>query len=215
MIRRALDRLLSSLTADPAESGGTPVPNDVGIVTDGYAPPAIRTGEGAFLSLNHLRQEAYLCVPTAAAMVLDFYGEPLSPREIKALTRGQVYQEGEEFSDFTITRYGDLIAGLGRRGYRWREETFLNTAAGFRKGLQRVTASLDARRPVLIDTTLFNGHTVVLCGYDRPGQIVIALDPNLPAPGLRSLPFAILEQVWRDNWTSRDFRPALFTNPKR
>jgi len=54
------------------------------------------------LSISHIRQENNLCVPTSAAMVLKYFGENRSPRELKTLSRGRDYNEKVKFTDFTI-----------------------------------------------------------------------------------------------------------------
>ena len=55
--------------------------------------------KGVWLSLNHIRQEKLMCVPTSAAMVLDFYGDTKNPHEIKMLTLGQVYDPSKPFNN--------------------------------------------------------------------------------------------------------------------
>src|SRR4051812_44760688 len=75
------------------------------------------------LDVPHIRQEPELCVPTAAAMVLAFYGDPQPPRRLKALAGGRTYVDAS-FNDFTMTLYRDLVRGLKTLGYDWREETF-------------------------------------------------------------------------------------------
>ena len=41
------------------------------------------------LPVPHIAQEPELCVPTAAAMVLAYYGDERAPREIKTLAQGR------------------------------------------------------------------------------------------------------------------------------
>jgi hypothetical protein len=93
--------------------------------------------------MRHQRQEPNLCVPTSASIILDYFGESLSPREIKALALNKPYAPGDHFTDFTITLFRDLIAGLARRGYVWRERDYTNNSRGLKRGLVEIERSRD------------------------------------------------------------------------
>jgi hypothetical protein len=49
------------------------------------------TAREAALELPFIRQPPSLCVPTAAAIVLQYYGHSVSPLAIKAATHGQTH----------------------------------------------------------------------------------------------------------------------------
>jgi hypothetical protein len=83
-------------------------------------------GNHAELDVPFISQETLLCVPTSASMVLTFYDDPVSPREIKSLASGRKQHPGEVFSDFSITRFSDLLRGLRTMGYAWEEVSLCN-----------------------------------------------------------------------------------------
>jgi len=201
--------LLACSVAAAAEVG-----DRTGIMRRREIPVATRTETAVFLELPHIRQEPWLCVPTAAAMVLSYYGDPQSPRKLKLLSRGQAYDPAEPFDDFTFTWWRDLVAGLRGLGYGWRETGFSNDERGFRAGLEAIRASLREGDPVLLDVALYKSHTFVVVGFDDERQLVYINDPNLPAPGLRRLSYEQLESIWNGLSYDVDARPALFTRNK-
>jgi hypothetical protein len=169
--------------------------------------------EALRLPVRHQRQEPWLCVPTCASMVLDFYGAPRTPREIKCLAAGRAWDPAAPFDDHTITFFRDLCAGLARVGLGWREQTFANHRRGFQQGLARLLAELRAGRPVLVDTALLGGHTLVLCGSEPAMRTLIALDPEADAPGERRFGIDEFEAVWHSMPVGFDGRGAVFTGP--
>ncbi|MBC8104768.1 MAG: C39 family peptidase [Cytophagales bacterium] len=190
--------------------------NSLGIdLAKDLVPPGNIPGESAYLPLPHVRQERDLCVPTSAAMVLQYYGEPMTPREIKVLSRGRDYDRNQKFDDFSTTWYADLLKGLSRRGYVWQDVAYPNTKEGYARSLGEIFRSLDRKRPVLIDTTLYGGHTMAVCGYSKAKRLLIVMDPNIPAPGMRALAFDVLPVIWKDGWTNPRIHPAVFTQPRR
>lgn len=193
-----------------------PVPERTGIVqTEQEVPEACATDTRVFLSVPHLKQEPNLCVPTSAAMVLSYFGDPHSPRELKVLSRGNRFDPSARFDDFTITWYRDLDRGLRTLGYSWRAQRFPNTARGFQQGLEAMRASLRKKNPVLVDVALYGTHTFVIAGFDDAAKRVFIRDPNLPTPGLRILTYEQLESIWNGLRYDLDARPSLFTQRKR
>jgi len=176
-----------------------------------FTSPPNRKGESAWIALRHQRQEANLCVPTSAAIILDYFGDPISPREIKGLAMNKPYSQGDNFTS-PITFFRDLIAGLARRGYHWHERTYSNDGTGLRKGLAEIERSLDDGIPVMIDTTPVRGmgHTFVVVGYSLPEHALFIMDPDQPAPGIRELGFNRLEDIWTSRGVGSDKRGALF-----
>jgi hypothetical protein len=180
----------------------------------GALAAATEPWDGA-LDVPHIRQETNLCVPTSAAMVLAFYGDPRPPRLIKALTRDRPYVPAA-FDDFTITYFRDLDRGLKALGYDWREVTYPVTHEGFLRGLSRLETETLAGHPVLVDVTLNprESHTFVVAGVDRANGIILAVDPNTPAPGRRRMTFEALEASWNESANGLDFRSLVTTRPK-
>ncbi|HTI66451.1 MAG TPA: C39 family peptidase [Caulobacteraceae bacterium] len=167
------------------------------------------------LDVPHIRQETNLCVPTSAAMVLAFYGDPQLPRRLKALAADRPYVAAA-FSDFTITRFKDLIRGLKTLGYDWQEVTYPVTHEGFLRGLSRMEIETRGGHPVLVDISLNarESHTFVVAGVDRQNRMILGVDPNTPAPGRHRMTFDALEASWNESANGLDFRGMVVTSPK-
>jgi hypothetical protein len=179
-----------------------------------FTPPLSRPGESAWIPIRHQRQETNLCAPTSASMILEYFGDSISPREIKVLSRGKAYEPDANFSDFSITYFRDLIDGLARRGYAWREKDYPSDATGLRKGLIDIERSLDARIPVMIDTSPAEGpHTFVISGYLKRDHVYYAVDPSRAAPGLRLVEVTELASIWNSQGVGSNVRAVVF--PKR
>jgi len=173
------------------------VNNRVGIITSQEDLPTPQISERAvFLNVPHMRQELNLCVPTSTSMVLKYFGDARSPRELKALSRGREYDPNEPFSDFTITFFKDLLSGLRRIGYTWIETTYMNNDWGFRSGMKDIKANLIRGNPVLVDTSLFRGHTFVVAGFDEERRVLFVVDPNIGSPGIRAIPYEQFDAIW-------------------
>ena len=82
---------------------------------------------------------------------------------------------------------------------------------GFLDGVRQIHRSLSAGHPVLVDTDVPPiGHTVVVNGVDFRRQLVLVVDPNLPAPGVRRLSFDEFERLWRSSIA--EVRGAILTS---
>jgi len=171
--------------------------------------------KGVWLSLNHIKQEKLMCFPTSAAIVLDYYGEAISPREIRMLSLGRKYDPSRPFNAYGRTNYPDLIIGLRSLGYYWKTKSYECTKEGFRLALQEVIESLDDRRPVLIDTGLHGGHTMVVVGYDNDKRVMFFMDPLIDAPGIRVIDYETLAKIWHSKDTGWDGRLAMYTRAKK
>jgi hypothetical protein len=114
----------------------------------------------------------------SAAIILDYFGDAISPREIKELSLHKSYSPEDPSTDFSITLFRELISGLAGRGYRWREKDYPDTARGLRQGLADIERSLDARIPVMIDTTVGEGHTRCNRGIFRAPAEVAGSGPQ-------------------------------------
>lgn len=199
-----------------ASAAHAKVADSVGIVSgDQFVPPANEPKASAYIELSHQQQETNLCVPTSASMVLQRSGTTISPREIKMLSSNKRQRRNQEFDDFTATMFSDLIAGLSKVGVRWEQRTYRNHKYGFRDGLEELKVSLDDGWPVLADTSLYGGHTFVVVGYDEAKQQIIAVDPAIPAPGLRAISYDDFEDIWNSRGVGFNGRGAVFTSSKR
>jgi hypothetical protein len=183
----------------------------------GFTPPPNIAGQSAWIPLRHQEQEENLCVPTSASIILDYFGQQVSPREIKELALGKRYAPDRPFHDFSITLFRDLISGLHRIGYSWKEIDYPDNVKGLRRGMADMERSLDAGMPVMIDTTpvrgngaAIAGHTFVIAGYSEAQHAVYAVDPNLLAPGTRVVSFEELERIWNSRGVNFDMRGAVF-----
>ena len=167
------------------------------------------------LDVPHIRQETLLCVPTSAAMVLAYFGDPQPPRKLKAMSRGKVYRSGEPFTDYTITPFAALIEGLAKLGYHWEQATFPQTPQGFEDGVALIEAGLAEGRPALVDISVNGvGHTLVVSGYDRKRRLLTFVDPDAPAPGRSSATYEQFEAVWNESAYGGAFRAMISTAKK-
>ena len=207
---QVLSRANETVQAGPAYAGRdeTRAPSTRAVTAQGGLP-----GE---IVLVHIRQEPNLCVPTAAAMVLDHYGDPQPPRLIKVRASGHSYDPGVQFTDYTITPFQDLIRGLASLGFRWSEETYPNTEEGFRRGIAAIESSVASDRPVLADVTLDRqtGHTFIITGFDKRAGLLSVVDPNEPSPGRRTLSYSRFKALWNETAYGGDFRALILTRPK-
>jgi len=190
--------------------------DSVGLVNgDHFIPPANKPGVSAYIELTHQKQEKNLCVPTSASMVLHHTGTTISPREIKVLSSNKRQGRNQEFNDFTGTMFADLIAGLSKIGVHWEQRTYRNLKSGFRDSLQDLKAALDGGLPVLVDTSLYGGHTFAVVGYDEVQEHIITVDPAIAAPGLRVISYDDFQGIWNSRGVGFNGRGAVFTSPKR
>ena len=83
------------------------------------------------------------------------------------------------------------------------------------EALSDVRESLRRGNPVLADVALYRSHTFVIVGYDDETRQVFIADPNLPSPGIRILTYDQLKMIWNGVSYDADWRPTLFTRPKR
>ena len=177
-------------------------------------PQPILSDARTILAVEQQQQESMLCVPTSAAMVMAFYGDPHPPREIKSLSAGRPYDPQAPFTDFTITRYDDAIRAASALGYRWEQHLFADDDQGFGEGLALIESQVRAGHPVLIDATLPEGHTFVVRGFDKQAQQLFAVDPDQPAPGERTISFDQLKGVWNERAYGNEIRAMIVTQPK-
>ncbi len=163
-------------------------------------------GQHILLSLDHQRQDYNMCVPTAASIVIDYYGEQISPIEIKKLAT-------PPNSDFAGTYYSDLVKGVKALGYEWTVMIYTTDDSGFETGFAEIRSELDMGHPVIVSTSDPPiGHTMVMVGYDTLRKEVSFTDPNRPAPGKRTLTYSEFKNIWHENISN--LRAFIQTNPK-
>lgn len=175
-------------------------------------PPA--PGNHAELDVPFISQENLLCVPTSASMVLTFYNDPVSSREIKSLASGRKQHPGEVFSDFSITQFSDLLRGLRTMGYAWEEVSLSDSHADFERGISKIEESLALGRPVLVDLSIPSGHTVVIRGYNSKLGLLSIVDPSQPSPGRFDITYQQFEAVWNEHAYGHQTRGMILTKPK-
>ena len=180
----------------------------------GTASVEVRTNDKTLLAVPHLDQETLLCVPTSAAMVLSYYGDPQSPRRLKALASGGAHDPAAAFNDYSVTLYRDLVRAVQSLGYSWSEQDYPDTEAGFTDGMALIESQVRNGQPVMVDVSAPQGHTVVISGFDREGKRLRVVDPAVPAPGRRWITYDAFEAAWNDHAFNGDFRALVRTQPR-
>lgn len=170
-----------------------------------------QTYQSAQINLIHQKQEPNLCIPTSASIVLNKFGQKYSPRQIKALSRGKIYNPGAPFNDFTTTTYSDLVSGLKRVGIYWNIAYYENNSSGFQAGMTRIKNSIKYGYPVLISISVAPGygHCIVACGFDDKERMITTMDPNLNAPGIRKMSYDYFEKTYWNSFVSHGFNYRL------
>jgi len=164
--------------------------------------------ESVSCELNHIRQGNNLCVCASAEMVLAYYGQNIDQKEIKRLAEGKNLKDNDK-SLYTATLFVELVRGLKKKGINWQTKSY--EMNNFNGGLKFIIAQIKCKNPVLVDTTLYGGHTVVISGYDEKAKKIIITDPNIESPGIRILS----EEEFRKIWNSKGAcRGLVVTNDK-
>ena len=173
----------------------------------GRAAAADRRRRPVHVPVPHVRQARSLCAPASASMVLAAFGVRVPQEKIKALANSVAPK-----NQFSGTYFRDLVGGLKRAGIAdWGRRQFGTDHEGFLDGVRQIHRSLLAGHPVLVDTDVPPiGHTVVVNGVDFQRQLVLVVDPNLPAPGVRRLSFDEFERLWRSSIA--EVRGAILTS---
>ena len=183
-----------------------------GIVADKSAE--VRADDKTILAVSQIQQETLLCVPTSAAMVLAYYGDPQPPRRLKVLASGGLYDPNVPFNDFSVTPYRDLVRGVQSLGYSWAEQDYPNTETGFTDGLALIESEVRNGEPVMVDVSEPQGHTVVIGGFDKPGRRLLAVDPGVDAPGQHWISYDTFETIWNERAYGGNFRALIRTQPR-
>ncbi|NBT48256.1 MAG: hypothetical protein EBT07_10675 [Actinobacteria bacterium] len=139
-------------------------------------------------------------------------GKPRSPKidqkDIKRLAEGKNLKDNDK-SLYTATLFVELVRGLKKRGINWQAKSY--EMNNFNGGMKFIISQIKNKNPVLVDTTLYGGHTVVISGYDEKAKKIIITDPNIDSPGIRILS----EEEFRKIWNSKGgCRGLVVTNDK-
>ena len=160
-----------------------------------------------FLKIRHIRQKDKLCATASASMALSHYGVKMDQVVVKQLAASV-----SKNPQFVGTYYVDLVNGLATKGFLWKRNPHPTNAMGFRAGLKMIRESLFEDRPVIVDTNLApNGHTMLVNGIDPRRRLISVIDPNRPAPGLRTYSYEQFEKIWRSK--TIDVRGSILTFP--
>lgn len=164
-------------------------------------------GEYAYIQVMHKKQGPKMCVPTSASMILAYYGDKnITPQTLKQLST-------PINSDFEGTYLRDLINGVKSFGYDWELRVFPVDSAGFENGFREIRQTLDRGNPILLSTSFPPvGHTLVMVGYDTTRKEVFLVDPDMEAPGRRTLTYAKFKMMWHDDIA--DCRAFVLTSQK-
>lgn len=165
------------------------------------------------LKISFIQQEKLLGVPTSASMIMRYYGDEQPPRKLKKMSRGIAYVASEPFDDFSITFYRDIVKAATDIGYSWHEKAFNDDALGFQKGLETIKRELEHGRPLMIDVSAPEGHTVVVSGFDETLQSIFVVDPDVDAPGRYIISYDRLQSIWNEHAFKRHFRSLVITSP--
>lgn len=164
--------------------------------------------ESTYCEVSHVRQYNNLCVCASAEMVLAYYGEKIDQKDIKRLAEGKNLKDNDK-SLYTATLFVELVRGLKKRGINWQAKSY--EMNNFNGGMKFIISQIKNKNPVLVDTTLYGGHTVVISGYDEKAKKIIITDPNIDSPGIRILS----EEEFRKIWNSKGgCRGLVVTNDK-
>ena len=165
------------------------------------------------LNVGFIRQERLLGVPTSAAIIMSFYGDLQTPRKLKNLSRGKEHNASEPFDDFSITFYRDIVKAAAVLGYNWHERSFSDDSIGFERGLASIKQEIEHGRPLMINVSAPDGHTIVVTGFDETTQSIFVVDPDVPAPGRYAITYARLQSIWNEHAFGRNFRSLVITPP--
>ncbi len=165
------------------------------------------------VAVPHLRQEKQLCACASASMILRTFGVNVPQARIKDLSNQMRQQDGTGDAAYEGTYFVDLVNGLKHAGIAdWRRDHFPPTQQGFRDGVLAIYDNLAQGYPVMVDLQIPPaGHTVVVNGVDLQNQLVLIVDPNIAAPGIRRITFQQFESVWKS--VTVDRRGMILASP--
>jgi hypothetical protein len=193
----------------PTMSASAQMRQSDGLAYTSRLPSPTISEQMVLLDVPHIRQKAWLCVPTSAAMILKYFGDYHDPQELKSLSENHK-RASKRNANFTF--WVDMRHALRSIGKKWKIQDYPKTSAGFRRGFSDIKRSLRVGNPVMVDVHLGQGHTFVVIGYNENEQVVYVRDPDIPSVRSRAIPY----ENFKANWHNHRFansRSAFFTNP--
>ena len=167
------------------------------------------------LPVEHCRQKGPLCLSTAAAAALRYYGTEIEPARLRALGKwDRVTGKRRDFEDGST--FPQIEDALSQINYHWPVRVFAGDGDGFREGMLNIHEEIAHGHPVIVGAYFGGGegHAVLVCGYDDLDQLVYVLDSALPAPGKRVMTCDEFEMVWNLKLIGYPGRTVMFTLPK-
>jgi hypothetical protein len=167
------------------------------------------------LPVEYFRQKGPLCLSTAAAAALRYYGTEIEPERLRQLGKWDpVTGKLRDLNDGST--FWQIQDALRQIDYHWPMRVFPGDHEGFRQGMVEIREQILKGRPVIIGAYFAWGeaHAVLIYGYDDLTQLVYILDSALGAPGKRLLTTDEFEVVWNLELIGSPVRAALFTLPK-
>ena len=187
----------------------------VGVERTGVPLESFRVDRDSRLPVEHLTQKGPLCLSTAAAAALRFYGVEMEPARLRELGKWDpVSGKRRDFDDgSTFPQIEDVLA---RMDYHWSVRDFAADQEGFREGMVKIHEQIVRGHPVIVGAYFGygGGHAVLVYGYDDLDQLVYILDSALPPPGKRLMTCDEFEMVWNLRVIGSPVRIAMFTLPK-
>lgn len=166
--------------------------NDLGIVKNINEFDEIKS-QSIYCEVNHIPQYNNLCVGASAEMVLDYYGKRINQKDIKRHADGIDYKDNDKRL-YKAILFVKLTKALKDFGIEWERKLYPMNSGN--QGLDFIINEIRNNRPVLIDTTLYRGHTVVVNGYCENKKLFIITDPNIKSPGIRIISYQNLRLIW-------------------
>jgi ABC-type bacteriocin/lantibiotic exporter with double-glycine peptidase domain len=154
--------------------------------------------EQYLLNINHIRQAPMLCVPTSVAMVLDFYGEKVDPKELKRKIEDTELKDNDPRL-YKGTKFWKTERALKEMGYNWETKDFdINNGNA---GIALIKSEIRQGRPVLVAIDVKYGqHVVVVKGFTEEDILVSDPDELDSTTNYSCMEF---RKIWRNDSESR------------
>lgn len=166
--------------------------NDLGIVKNNEQIHTARSSS-IYCDVNYIHQYPNLCVAASTEIVLDYYGKRIDQKDIKRYVDKINYKDNDRRL-YTFLYLEQIVKTLNDYGFNWETKKF--PMAKFDDGLNFIINELKNNRPVIIATSFYGEHTVVVNGYSEKNKIIIITDPNLKEPGIRILTLNDFKRIW-------------------
>jgi len=166
--------------------------NDLGIVKNNDQI-CIAKSSSIYCDVNYIHQYPNLCVAASTEIVLDYYGKRIDQKDIKRYVDKINYKDNDSRL-YTFLYFNEIVKTLNDYGFNWETKTF--SMRNFDEGLNFIINELKNNRPIIIATSFYGEHTVVVNGYSEKNKTIIITDPNLKEPGIRILSLNEFKKIW-------------------